>query len=325
MTAYLSKPANLSRLGFGLSGIAGSGNFSHQQKLIRTAIDCGATHFDTAPYYGAGDAEKILGDILAKCPEKVTITTKFGLVPLSGGGLGRLARSVLRPVFRKMRSLKSLATKVTANVHKPSHVQEHIEKSALVASLDASLQKLRRPVDIFLLHEPSLTMVRHPAVLAGLAELCQTGKTTRTGVSGATQEVTTAVREYPHIYQVAQLENSLPHPAPMSALAVSGSQVITYRAVQSGLKELNGLLAHRPEFKKQWQREIGLDPASPDILAQVLIELALSENPAGTVLFSTTRPERIVKICRAVHEPLLSPESFGKLRQLFEAASSLPR
>jgi len=314
----LRMPVQLSRLGFGLSGIAGSGNSAHQQTLIRTALDSGVTHFDTAPYYGAGDAEKILGDILAKYSDKVTVTTKFGLVPFGGGRLGGLTRAALRPLFKKMKSLKRLASGFVSRVHQPAQVQVQIQKSALVASLDASLRKLHRPVDIFLLHDAALEITRHPAVLEGLAEFCQTGKISLAGISGSAKTVEAAVKENPEIYRVAQLENSLTCPAPFSALSTSGVKIINYRAIQCGLPKLISLLEQRPAFKKFWLHDLGIDPSSSDILVQVLMELALSENPEGTVLFSTTRPERIRSICRALQTPVLGPDGACRVRQLFE-------
>ena len=43
---------------------------------IRAALDAGITFFDTAPAYGDGEAEEILGEALAPCRRQVVVATK---------------------------------------------------------------------------------------------------------------------------------------------------------------------------------------------------------------------------------------------------------
>lgn len=308
---------NISRLGFGLSSIAGSGNFSHQEKLIKTAIENGITHFDVAPYYGSGDAEKILGNILATCSEKVTITTKFGLAPLSGGRGGSMLRSLLRPVFGKVSFLKRIATSALKSNKDP---QEKVFKNgALSASVEESVHKLRRPIDILLLHDANIQMARNFEIIEELDLARKGGNVCLTGISGDATSVLDAVVWRPQTYTVAQLENSLAIKAPIDQLYSYGATVITHRAIQSGLKELTFLIQKRPGFKEVWQREIGIDPFSSENLAQIFIEMALMENPKGTILFSSTKSERIKGIARAVNFPMLGMEGCNKIRNIFDS------
>lgn len=306
---------DLSKLGFGLSSIAGSGNFSHQEKLIRTAIDAGITHFDVAPYYGSGDAEKILGDILASCPETVTITTKFGLMPVGGGMGGSLLRSALRPIFRRMSALKKIASTVVSKTHQPKALS--FNKGDLINSMDASIKKLRRPVDVFLLHDVEVELAQNSDLLEELEEIKRSAKTRLTGISGTGDTLLTMVNWRPEVYEVAQLENSLKCPAPIEDLKKSGADVITHRAIQGGLEELLFLLRARPTFKNIWEREIGIDPASREDIANALIELAMHENPEGTVLFSSTNPERIRKVAGVLSSPKLGAAGCKALRSVF--------
>jgi D-threo-aldose 1-dehydrogenase len=46
-------------LGFGCAALMGRGE-RHAQRLLETAFDAGIRHFDLAPLYGQGDAEKAL-------------------------------------------------------------------------------------------------------------------------------------------------------------------------------------------------------------------------------------------------------------------------
>lgn len=74
----------LSCLGFGCLQLGGHGwgNVSETEmgKAIHQAIDSGITFFDTAPIYGLGHSEEILGKILGAKRNKVIIATKVGLV-----------------------------------------------------------------------------------------------------------------------------------------------------------------------------------------------------------------------------------------------------
>ena len=305
-----------SRLGFGLSSIAGSGNFAHQERLIRTAIDCGITHFDVAPYYGSGDAEKILGDILSNVKEEVTVTTKFGLIPVGGGVSGSMLRAALRPIFRRMKSLKQIASKVVRKTHQSKPLT--FNPGDLKESLDASLKKLQRPVDIFLLHDADYAFATNPALIEELEQAKTQGSAILTGVSGNSDTVTRLVNEYSQQYPVAQLENSLKNPAPIAELEKSASYIITHRAIQGGINELFFLLEMRPKFAQVWAREIGVDITNKEELANILIELALFENKRGTILFSTTHPDRIKRVAQAYSSPVLSESEYAKIRTLFE-------
>ena len=73
----------LSRLGLGLSRLHYIDEAAGVT-LIAAARDLGITHFDTARLYGDGWSERVLGKrfALRQGRDKVTIATKFGLLPL---------------------------------------------------------------------------------------------------------------------------------------------------------------------------------------------------------------------------------------------------
>lgn len=54
-------------------------------RTIGAAIDGGVTFFDTAPIYGLGHAERILGQAVSHRRDEVTLATKCGLVPRDDG------------------------------------------------------------------------------------------------------------------------------------------------------------------------------------------------------------------------------------------------
>lgn len=305
----------VSRLGFGLSSIAGSGNFAHQERLLRTAIDCGITHFDVAPYYGSGDAESILGRVLAKCPDPVTVTTKFGLVPFAGGKGGSTVRALLRPVFRQLGFLKTLASSVVKQRHQPATAT--FTEGSILQSLAESTAKIGRPIDILLLHDPSPAWAYDAAVIGELTAAQAAGHTRAIGLSGPAALLTGCPPAAAQAYTVAQLENSLTCPAPVDELVRLGRQVFTHRAIQGGLQQLTFLWAKHPEFKKVWLREIQIDLSPPASIAQFLIKVALASNPQGTVLFSSVQPARIQATAQALHETPLTAAALQSITAIF--------
>src|SRR5258708_30207239 len=70
----------ISRVGMGLAHthMLTSANRQH---LIRRALELGISHFDTARLYADGMSKRGLGEGIAGIRNKVTITTKFGMLP----------------------------------------------------------------------------------------------------------------------------------------------------------------------------------------------------------------------------------------------------
>ena len=71
------------RLGFGAWAVGGSGWGAAEEEgeraaAIRHAVERGVTFFDTAPTYGGGASERLLGRVLKAERERVAIATKVG-------------------------------------------------------------------------------------------------------------------------------------------------------------------------------------------------------------------------------------------------------
>ncbi len=74
----------VSEVGFGSWQLGGEGwgAFRSEDGLraVRRALDLGVSLFDTAPVYGFGRSEELLGKALGRDIEKVTVISKAGLV-----------------------------------------------------------------------------------------------------------------------------------------------------------------------------------------------------------------------------------------------------
>src|SRR5438132_13824063 len=75
----------VSAIGLGCMGMSfGYGLPKDKQEMIellRAAVECGITFFDTAEVYGPFTNEELLGEALAPFREQVVMATKFGWAP----------------------------------------------------------------------------------------------------------------------------------------------------------------------------------------------------------------------------------------------------
>lgn len=131
---------NISRFVFGTASLHRLGRKSLQASHLEAALTAGFTHFDTAPLYGFGGAERVLGDVVSNMPG-ITLTTKVGLYP-PGGSDQRYSSMLARKFCGKLFPTMSKAI-----------VNLSVEQAK--RSLDHSLKRLSRQyIDILLLHEP---------------------------------------------------------------------------------------------------------------------------------------------------------------------------
>ena len=98
------------RIGLGcmaLTGIYGAVGREQAVATLAAALDNGVTLFDTAPLYGNGANETLLGDVLGGRPD-THIVTKFGLYADAAGSLYRDSRpeTIRQSVEASLRRLK---------------------------------------------------------------------------------------------------------------------------------------------------------------------------------------------------------------------------
>jgi diketogulonate reductase-like aldo/keto reductase len=103
---YESLPHNgrVPKIGFGTSGVGGSmfADRSHDSRALaalRTALELGFTHFDTAEMYAAGHSEELLGRAVSETGsrrEGLFITSKVQPMHLTYGGVKKACEGSLR-------------------------------------------------------------------------------------------------------------------------------------------------------------------------------------------------------------------------------------
>lgn len=106
-------------VGFGCNSILSEGR-SKALRLLATAFDAGVRHFDIARSYGTGEAEGILGAFLKNRRSQVTITTKFGIQPVTQTMLMRAGIHCVRQLGRVAPSTHKLFRRVASTLLSPA-------------------------------------------------------------------------------------------------------------------------------------------------------------------------------------------------------------
>ena len=153
----MMQPSDITHLGpeslvFGTAGLTAMHSYRAALALLAEAEASGIRHFDTAPLYGKGYAEWILGRYLARSGSRALVTSKFGL--------GRCPKPRLHPLLalplnhlrkagRRSGSGPGIETPAI-----PRLPYRRITVGQVSGSLQESLDRLgRKRIDVYLLHE----------------------------------------------------------------------------------------------------------------------------------------------------------------------------
>ncbi|MFP4698365.1 MAG: aldo/keto reductase [Eubacteriales bacterium] len=83
-------------------------NEGQSRKTLQLAYESGINFFDTAPIYGLGKSEEIIGEELSYVRKNIIIATKFGLVWNQGDVRHDISRdSILREIEQSLKRLKT--------------------------------------------------------------------------------------------------------------------------------------------------------------------------------------------------------------------------
>jgi aryl-alcohol dehydrogenase-like predicted oxidoreductase len=133
-------------------------------EAIRASYDYGVTSIDTAPIYGQGLSEEIVGQAIRSLPrDKVQILTKFGM--------------------RWDESKGNLAFSSADNSGNPIDIYKYAGKESIIKECEDSLRRLGTDyIDLYQIHWPdSTTPVAE--TMEALAQLLRQGKIRAAGVS----------------------------------------------------------------------------------------------------------------------------------------------
>lgn len=247
----------VSRFVLGTASLFNVGSQRERVRLLDAAVEHGFTHFDTAPLYGFGMAERDLAPVLAR-HRHLSVTTKVGLYA-PGGEYQSFSAVFARKALGRMFPTLSAA--------RPDWTVERARKS-----LDGSLKRLgREQVDIYTLHEPDVHALRQEEWLRWLEDEVQAGRVGRFGIAVDGTRLTPFVASNSELLQFVQCLDSL-EGREADCLTVSGRPMhITYGYVSDAMR-----------------RHGHVDV--PKVL-----HAALDRNRMGAVIVSTRRAERLAQ------------------------------
>ncbi len=249
-----------SRFIFGTGSLFKSGSKSKRLSLLAAAVDNGFTHFDTAPYYGFGMAERDLSTVLKKHPE-VTVTTKAGLY--SNGGEEQPEWEIV---------IRKAAGRVFRKLSRPI-IDYSVRRAAV--SLDDSLRRLGRDrVEMLMLHEPDISLVRTDEWQIWLEKQVMAGKVRYYGLSLTADQLQPFLDHAIGLTQVIQLQDSLNNREADILCTYSKPMQITYAYVSAA-------------------KQAG----SPASVSEILTG-ALKRNSTGSIVVSTGRIDRLSQYSR---------------------------
>jgi len=91
-------PFQVSEIGLGCMNLSHAYrpavSFEQAERVLLTAFDQGVTFFDTAAMYGFGQNETLVGQILKKHRQKLTLASKCGMTGVDVNGDGKLVRVI---------------------------------------------------------------------------------------------------------------------------------------------------------------------------------------------------------------------------------------
>ncbi len=132
-------------------------------RAIRASYELGVTAIDTAPVYGQGASEEIVGEAIQGLPrDKVQILTKYGM--------------------RWDAKKGNLAFHSTDNNGKPLDIYKYASSESIVSECEESLRRLKTDyIDLYQIHWPDLT-TPIAETMEAVAKLIQQGKVRHAGV-----------------------------------------------------------------------------------------------------------------------------------------------
>lgn len=165
----------------------GKGDDEQSIRAIREAVDSGVRWVDTAPVYGFGHSEEIVGKALKGCRDQVLISTKGGLAWDEDWGTYHTARLGLT-------------------------VRRNLRADSLRRQVEQSLRRLQTDyIDLYYTHwqsiEPCLTPIAE--TMGALMELKKEGKIRMIGASNVTVEQLEEYRKYGPIDAIQEKYNLL--------------------------------------------------------------------------------------------------------------------
>lgn len=286
---------------------------------IRAGIDEGMSSIDTAPIYGYGLSERLVGEALKGLPrDKVQVLTKFGMRWDTTQGSLHMTDETANP---------------------PLEIRKYAGRDSVIAECEESLRRLGTDyIDLYQIHWPDVTTPIAETMEAVL-RLKEQGKIREAGVCNysaaqlaeAGQVIPLASNQVPYSMVLRDIEKEV-----VPYCLDHGLGILAYSPLQRGL--LTGKFApghtfaegdHRPGtrfYKPENMRRINsfLDELRPMAeglgvtLAQLVLRWTIDQPGITVALAGARRPEQAVENAHAA-DIRIAPDDLEKIRTALAA------
>jgi aryl-alcohol dehydrogenase-like predicted oxidoreductase len=145
---------SIDQLIFGTAGLSSLPSQGRAMQMLELAYVGGIRHFDTAPLYGQGYAEWVLGRFLSRKGKQISVTGKFGM---AGGVSPRLDPRVAMPlnyVRKKVLTPRPLPTPHSGEPDRSKIPYRRITREQVETSFQGSLKRLGcARFEYYMIHE----------------------------------------------------------------------------------------------------------------------------------------------------------------------------
>ena len=302
-----------SKLAFGTAGLMGAAlTDKGRLSLLSCAYDNNIRHFDTAPLYGQGDAESVLGKFASNKRENIIIATKFGLRPQVYPAWSNILKPVIRRLNRARLDLKRKRNSKRHNfIDSALTPKKFIDTLAiepdigpisepycineLRAQTQLSLKKLQTDyLDILWLHDTCLSELTDEFVIE-LEQMVMSGQVLMIGVASSRARIDAIHRVYPQLSSIQQV--------PVTAFEVDedslcryGARLICHSVFSQSYVWLNHCLeSYWLELCKGSRNFTETFPNIERFTSYLVMARAIEKNPTGTLLFSSSKKSHIIR------------------------------
>jgi aryl-alcohol dehydrogenase-like predicted oxidoreductase len=185
-------------------------------RALEMAYDLGITLYDTARSYGFGESEAVVGHFLQGRRDKLTVSTKFGIVAAESNPFKRLLKPAARFVFSRSPSIKrAMRHQISRQLTFPGFSAREMRKS-----LEVSLRALRTDyVDIFFVHVPPIEVFSQVELFEELDATLKEGIVRYLGIATDAKGISAAIDSKIRNIKIFQSAVNLWDDSPLIAMA----------------------------------------------------------------------------------------------------------
>jgi aryl-alcohol dehydrogenase-like predicted oxidoreductase len=259
-------------LGFGCVGLSAMSSYFSAKAILEQSFRYGIKHYDTAPLYGRGYSELILGSFIQNKRDQVTIATKFGLGEPGLPKLPAMLAISLNSLKKIIKRPPDVNVNPTLSNKQPQLHRRTIGYDDIVNGLQNSLRRLGTTyIDYYLLHEGVPSFLTQDA-FEYLLSAKQKGIVKKIGLAANAAHLLMLNKDDVEQWDVLQYEGDNDN-AQVLLRKYPHKEHIHHSCLKSGLNKTTNINAEE--------------------IAGYILSSCVQRNPDGKILFSTKSTERL--------------------------------